>query len=255
MTIERRDERQTPETVVDVRERTSRSMRWLLALAVIVAVAVLLREPVTAWLMPRVDALMDAARPSVPASRERSAQESGGPAVSPRVHPGPETREQATAAPVAKTMDAPSTSGIAARPAARPEPVPLPAIEPLYPVSSAPQRPAAGPEGRAGLVQALRAGVLRPATGADIARWKSRHASTNGASPGRDFDEHVRMFEAYVIKDDFVIPGGLNGANAAVFLLEEGVPYPRGDAGHSVVLDLASGSCVGVVCRMLLQAQ
>jgi len=101
----------------------------------------------------------------------------------------------------------------------------------------------------------LRAGTLRPAVGADIARWRSRYATTHGRSPGSAFDDHLRMMEAYVIQGDLVLPGGLHGAHAVVFVLDQDVPYPRGDAGHSVILDLDSGACVGAACGALLQAQ
>lgn len=246
---------QAPETVVDVRERTSRSTWWLLALSLVVALVVLLREPVADWLVSRAAALKESVRGPEPASRERPAPASGQTATSPRAQSATAGRAPETPPPVANATL--SNSNAAAKPAER---APLPAIKPLYPVPSPPPPPppppqpsAPVPEGRAGLVEALRAGVLRPATAADIARWKSRHASTAGAAPGSGFDEHLQMFEAYVIKDDFVIPAGLNGAHAAVFVLEAGVPYPRGEAGHSVVLDLASGACVGRLCRMLLR--
>jgi hypothetical protein len=38
-----------------------------------------------------------------------------------------------------------------------------------------------------------------------------------------------------------------------IFLLDAGVPYPHGNPGHSVVLDLSTGACMGVTCGMLLQ--
>lgn len=57
---------------------------------------------------------------------------------------------------------------------------------------------------------------------------------------------------SYVIQKDFTIPDGLNGAHAVIFLLDTRVSYPRGNPGHSVILDLSTGACVGVTCSMLL---
>lgn len=246
MDFNAQDETQAPPTVVDARERTSRTAWWLLALVAIAAVVVALREPIVAWLAPRVDALVSALSAD---TYERAATDPG-------VSPGQAASDLRGDARPSRTVwadETPSTPAAVRAPVeARPAPAPLPEIRPLYPVPTAPPAPAV-PEGEAGLVEALRAGTLRPATDADIARWKSRYRSTHGRMPDRGFEDHLRMMEAYVIKDDFVIPGGLHGAHAVVFLLDDGVPYPRGDAGHSVILDLASGACVGMTCGMLLR--
>jgi hypothetical protein len=109
------------------------------------------------------------------------------------------------------------------------------------------------PEGEAGLVEAMRKGLLRPASGSDLSVWKSRWSQANGRSVPRTFDERTRMMTAYVIQRDLDIPAGLSGAHSVVFVLERGVPYPRGDAGHSVILDQATGACMGAVCDMLLR--
>lgn len=109
------------------------------------------------------------------------------------------------------------------------------------------------PEGEAGLVEAMRKGLLRPASGSDLSVWKSRWSQANSRSVPRTFDERTRMMTAYVIQRDFNIPAGLSGANSVVFVLERSVPYPRGDAGHSVILDQATGACMGAVCDMLLR--
>ena len=109
------------------------------------------------------------------------------------------------------------------------------------------------PEGEAGLVEAMRKGLLRPASGSDLSVWKSRWSQANSRSVPRTFDERTQMMTAYVIQRDFDIPAGLSGAHSVVFVLERGVPYPRGDAGHSVILDQATGACMGAVCGMLLR--
>ncbi|WP_407908150.1 hypothetical protein [Lysobacter claricitrinus] len=111
----------------------------------------------------------------------------------------------------------------------------------LVPLSS--DEPGAG---KAGLVDALRAGHLRLASDADLQDWIAR--SHQPVSVGR---LRFNGGGTYVIVDDFTIPSGLTGADSAVFLLPRGVPFPRGDAGHSVVLDLSTGACAGVTCSML----
>lgn len=68
--------------------------------------------------------------------------------------------------------------------------------------------------------------------------------------PGR-LREH--LLEVFVIERDFVIPSGLHGAHAVIFVLEPIAPHPRGDPGHSAILDMQSGTCVGAVCRMILE--
>lgn len=108
------------------------------------------------------------------------------------------------------------------------------------------------PAGEAGLVEAVRKGLLRPASGGDLGVWKSRWSQVNARGLPRSFDERTQTMSAYVIQRDLEIPGGLHGAHSVVFVLEKGVPYPRGDAGHSVILDQATGACIGAVCGMLL---
>jgi len=128
-----------------------------------------------------------------------------------------------------------------------------PAPRPLRPLFSVPAEPVrARTAGKAGLVEALRSGELRLATAGDFGRWKTSHARSGGGNAGRDFNDHVAHMDAYVVQKDFEIPGGLAGAHAVVFLLEPRVPFPRGDAGHSPILDIDSGACIGATCRMLM---
>jgi hypothetical protein len=100
-------------------------------------------------------------------------------------------------------------------------------------------------------VEALRKGELRLANSGDIGRWKSSHARRTGKGASRSFDEHVSHMDAYLVVKDFEIPDGLYGAHAVVFVVESRAPFPRGEGGHSPILDIDSGSCVGVVCPML----
>ena len=115
-----------------------------------------------------------------------------------------------------------------------------------------PPRVLAAPSGEAGLVEALRAGHLRPATGGDLSRWAARWSQANGRSMPAVFGERSGHMTSYVIQKDFTIPDGLNGAHAVIFLLDTRVSYPRGNPGHSVILDLSTGACMGVTCSMLL---
>lgn len=91
------------------------------------------------------------------------------------VTPGPATKIQqapaASAEPVAPVAPAPS--------AAVQAPPPLPA---LFAAPAEPVR--ARTAGKAGLVEALRSGELRPATASDLSRWKTSHARNGGRNPG-----------------------------------------------------------------------
>lgn len=109
------------------------------------------------------------------------------------------------------------------------------------------------PPGQAGLTEAVRAGMLRPGNSGDINAWKSAYTRKTGRSTGPQFDEHTRVMQVYVITGDLTIPSGLSGANAVVFVLNRGAPFPRGNAGHSMILDVTSGSCSGATCGMAMQ--
>jgi hypothetical protein len=122
---------------------------------------------------------------------------------------------------------------------------------PAQPVSPTPPAPPAL-SGEAALVEAIRVGQLRPASGSDVSRWAMRWSEVNRRSLPTSFEERTRFMSSYVIQKDFTIPEGLNGANAVIFLLDTRVPYPRGNPGHSMILDLSTGACMGVTCRMSL---
>lgn len=166
--------------------------------------------------------------------------------------PAPATGAGPQAAAVAPTP-APETTVLepAAVESAPTEPAPAPA--PLSRLYAMPERSAQAPTpGQAGLVEALRRGDLRLATPADFNRWKAAHVRSGGRL-GRSFEERTGYIQGYVVRRDLVIPAGLNGANSVFFLLEAGAPYPLGEAGHSAILDLDSGACVGVTCRLLTE--
>lgn len=180
------------------------------------------------------------------AQRRNGAPVPSGPASTPQAPTQSRIRSSAPA------QEAPPPSPVAtvatAAPATAKPMEELPPPPRLYPAP----RAAPPPEGRAGLVVLLRSGALRPASGSDLARWKLRYAESQGHPPGRDFDERLNMVPIYVVTGEIIIPSGLNGANSVVFLLEPRTPYPAGDPGHSPILDMGSGSCIGVTCGMLL---
>ncbi|MES5814004.1 hypothetical protein [Pseudoxanthomonas sp. Soil82] len=160
--------------------------------------------------------------------------------ITPVAH-APASRATAGAGTDAATVPAEArpTPGAASTDAPAPPP-----LARLYPMP---------PSGREGLVALVRSGVLRPASGADLAYWKMRYASNNPGGIGPGFDEHIRRLPAYVVLGDMEIPGGLSGANAVAFILDTRAPFPTGDPGHSVILDPAGGTCTGAICRMLLR--
>ena len=128
----------------------------------------------------------------------------------------------------------------------------------VMPGSPPPVRPMASatssfPPGEAGLTEAVRAGALRPGNSGDLDAWKSAYTAKTGRSVGRDFDDRIRMMQVYVITGDLTIPSGLAGAHAVVFVLKRGAPFPRGNAGHSMILDVQSGSCSGATCGIAVR--
>ncbi len=112
------------------------------------------------------------------------------------------------------------------------------------------------PAGPAGIDAAVKRGVLRPATRADIEAWRSAALlkrppdvpAVAGAKAPR-----VPMpidGKSYIIVRPFDVPPALSGGNLVTFILPEGVPFPRGDLGHSAVFDMSTGQCSGVTCGM-----
>lgn len=150
---------------------------------------------------------------------------------------------------------APAPPQVAPAPPAAPTVVETPlTLMPATP-PAAPAAPPAPPAltGEAALIEALRVGQLGMASGGDLSRWTLRWSEANGRGVPQAFLEHMRMMDMYVIRKDFTFPDGLNGAHAAIFILERGVPYPRGNPGHSGVLDMASGACRGASCHYLTE--
>ena len=116
-----------------------------------------------------------------------------------------------------------------------------------------PKAPLAGP---AGIREAVRRGLLRPATAADADAWAKAQAARPGASDlppvaGQDPVALRRPAwrEAYVVRRAMTYPNGLYGAHAVTFVIPRRVPRPRGDPGHSAVYDFNTLSCAGPGCR------
>jgi hypothetical protein len=99
--------------------------------------------------------------------------------------------------------------------------------------------------GAAGLEEAVRKGVLRAATPADVEAWENalvQEWSQYDLPPVTRADqapvlrEH-HIYNAYVVLKPFTYPGGLYGAHSATFFIPKGQPRPNGNPGHSDVYD------------------
>lgn len=96
------------------------------------------------------------------------------------------------------------------------------------------------------LARAVQAGALRRGGDADIDRWFRRRGMP--VSARRDWATHA---EVYFLVRELQVPPGLSGADAVVFIREAGAPFPAGDLGHSIVLDMSDGSCTGLTCHFV----
>ncbi len=114
------------------------------------------------------------------------------------------------------------------------------------------------------IAAALVQGSLRVATQADIAGFEKAYRSYvkpeseevptfsgSSASSGTAKANNRKLYyyhssRTYVITENYSFPDNLGGANAGLFFLPEGVPYPQGDMGHSSLLNMNDGSCRGL---------
>jgi len=108
--------------------------------------------------------------------------------------------------------------------------------------------------GQAGLDDAVKAGVLRRATEADLQAWAD---ATAAASPGdvppvagqrMPSRRRSTNSNAYVVLQPFALPVGLTGKSRAAFYIPKGVPEPTGNPGHSPIYDFNTLQCRGVLC-------
>lgn len=111
--------------------------------------------------------------------------------------------------------------------------------------------------GKAGLDDLVRRGLIRKLTHQDTERWirlKTDLSEIGRGRPSRSPEIPSLMFEpeyiynGYVILEKITIPAKLYGADAATFFLQKGVPYPKGELGHSTLYDFNTMSCTGVNC-------
>jgi hypothetical protein len=153
--------------------------------------------------------------------------------------PSPTAPQQALPAPppAPKVVETPLTLMPAAPPPAVPPPAPA----------------APAPSGDAGLIEGLRVGQLGMASGGDLSRWTLRWSEANGRGVPQEFLDVARRTKTYVIRKDFTLPDGLHGAHAVIFILDRHVPHPRGNPGHSAILDMTSGACAGALCYGLTE--
>ena len=64
---------------------------------------------------------------------------------------------------------------------------------------------------------------------------------------------HLRVLSDRTFSIDRPIPrfpAGLGGRQSVEFVLRRGVPMPKGDPGHSLVLIEETGECIGARCSM-----
>jgi len=115
--------------------------------------------------------------------------------------------------------------------------------------------PAAPAAGKAGLEEAVAAGVLRRATEADVEAWMTALARTLPARDQPAVEGQVlprvprpSLHNAYVVLKPFRFPSGLY-AEAGNFFIAPGVPPPTGNPGHSNVYDFNTVRCIAGVCQ------
>ena len=109
--------------------------------------------------------------------------------------------------------------------------------------------------GKAGLDDLVAKGLLRRSTHQDLSRWAKRKSETqqdqlppvaSGSSLNTFKPRYVH--NGYVILAQITIPAGLYGGNSATFFLDKGIPYPKGNLGHSTLYDFNTMTCRGTGC-------
>ncbi|TWI70094.1 hypothetical protein IP91_01174 [Pseudoduganella lurida] len=115
--------------------------------------------------------------------------------------------------------------------------------------------------GTPGLQEAVRRGILRPLTAADIEQVREHYRRLAAADPKRDVPPlangsmpvaipELSLRRGFVVLKPFEFPAGLYGAHLAYFLVPPGVPAPTGTPGHSMIVDLNKPvPCSGPMCR------
>lgn len=214
------------ENTEDVSDR--RRVEWAVFIIVLLLIAIVGAVLITQWMQGQ----REAAEAQASATSEPMFPQGADISPPPRVRAPPP--EPTAPAPEAPAVEA-SAPAVAQAPAAEP----VPELMTL----------AAVPEDT--LDEALRRGDVRLGTPGDVTRWYELYRrQVPGSGPLPDSFQHM---EVMVVQREMRVPPGLSGANAVIFVVPKGVPLPSGDAGHSPVLDMASGACRGVTCRMMLR--
>jgi hypothetical protein len=109
--------------------------------------------------------------------------------------------------------------------------------------------------GQAGLTDAVKKGLIRPATSQDIDAWVEALAAAQSnrdvppiAGIGKPKPARPYAHHAYVVLKEFALPAGLYGAHSATFFVPKGVPPPVGNPGHSAIYDFNTMKCQGGIC-------
>lgn len=105
-------------------------------------------------------------------------------------------------------------------------------------------QPLAGP---AGLRELESKGAIRKMTDSDLLRWQNIKDMDTPPTTKLKKSTWVPL-KGYMILQEITLPAGLYGSYSAFFFLEEGVPYPKGNLGHSALVDFNSNSCTGLGC-------
>jgi hypothetical protein len=99
-------------------------------------------------------------------------------------------------------------------------------------------------KGKEGLLKGVRDGILKISSQTDLENWKK----TSGL---KVLPQSFNYQDKYLVTSLIKLSGGLGGANSAIFLVPDQTLMPSGDYGHSLILMMDNGSCVGVACSIL----
>ena len=102
--------------------------------------------------------------------------------------------------------------------------------------------------GKLGLAQLMQRGVLEPARPSDLAPWLAslrRQRSFDAERYSERLAIEFKREKVYLVTAATDLPGGMFGANGAIFLVKRGVPDPGGQRGHNTLI-FADGRCVGM---------
>ena len=121
-----------------------------------------------------------------------------------------------------------------------------PGLPPAVESSTSPSRRGNGPPQ---LQDALRRGLIRPAPPETAEAWRLKYIERLGVenlADGHTNLEAARHLDlAYeVLSEEFTIPAGLTGINAADFYVPAEFELPPGELGHATLYWLRDGSCL-----------